>query len=487
MLSQKTSLIGLSLKTQSSEELEGELKSLLDEMRLSHIELSCTNFDFKCDFKLEQQIDSHLRKHLDIFEFGDVAVINKYIRDDLPSFLKLLDQRVASFQRAAEKKADSLVLAERFILTLILISLILEFKFIFSPVLSNLTRSLKAVNASEREKSQLLLQKEQLLESISHYLRSPLNQFRQSLQSEEADMDTFRKVFVDLQQAVTFLLEFQTKKKLVKEIAKLDPLKEDLSSEQKLRVGLDEVHWYSYSRESLESLVFTCFKVAWENHFYVDLHLSEKSKIRFAGAKQSLAKLISSFEKKSGLSTIFMEKLVTLLQGLDAEMIDGKTYVEFKFELEKWNAVKAMEPSNISTKSKVKKVETVLIVDDTELNLKVMRSRLEKMGLEVFEAKDGKEAIAKANSLKFDLIFMDKNMPLKNGVEATRELRNLGVDIPIYFVTANSSLKDVESYIDAGAQGVIVKPVNNAELLETVEFVNQFSSATKITILEDVA
>ena len=146
-----------------------------------------------------------------------------------------------------------------------------------------------------------------------------------------------------------------------------------------------------------------------------------------------------------------------------------------------------MEPSNISTKSKVKKVETVLIVDDTELNLKVMRSRLEKMGLEVFEAKDGKEAIAKANSLKFDLIFMDKNMPLKNGVEATRELRNLGVDIPIYFVTANSSLKDVESYIDAGAQGVIVKPVNNAELLETVEFVNQFSSATKITILEDVA
>ena len=108
----------------------------------------------------------------------------------------------------------------------------------------------------------------------------------------------------------------------------------------------------------------------------------------------------------------------------------------------------------------------VLVAEDTPTNQILMKLLLEKVGLDVVIAEDGKQAVEKATSECFDLIFMDVQMPNMNGLDATRTLRKEGIATPIIALTANAMKGDDKKCIAAGCDDYAGKPLERGRLLE---------------------
>lgn len=113
----------------------------------------------------------------------------------------------------------------------------------------------------------------------------------------------------------------------------------------------------------------------------------------------------------------------------------------------------------------------LLVVEDNPINQKVMLMMLKNLGFETVQtAMDGMEAaeLAKQDPLGFDLILMDINMPVLDGIGATREIRNAGLNVPIIAMTANALKGDVDIYLAKGMNDYIPKPVDRQLLLKAL-------------------
>ena len=111
----------------------------------------------------------------------------------------------------------------------------------------------------------------------------------------------------------------------------------------------------------------------------------------------------------------------------------------------------------------------ILVAEDNPINQKLIRTTLEKFGAEVTLASNGKEAFQLRKQNDYDLIFMDIQMPVMNGIEATREILHYEQvnhlrHIPIVALTANALTGDREKYIEAGMDNYMPKPINIPEL-----------------------
>jgi two-component system cell cycle response regulator len=108
----------------------------------------------------------------------------------------------------------------------------------------------------------------------------------------------------------------------------------------------------------------------------------------------------------------------------------------------------------------------ILVVDDHEDNVELLRARLEARGYEVFGANDGFSALETVERVIPDLILLDVMMPKMDGHEVVRRLKaNKGLPfIPVIMQTALDSTEDKVGGLDAGADDYITKPINFAEL-----------------------
>ena len=113
----------------------------------------------------------------------------------------------------------------------------------------------------------------------------------------------------------------------------------------------------------------------------------------------------------------------------------------------------------------------ILLVEDNELNRDMLSRRLQRRGYDVVLAVDGQEAITTAETSKPDVILMDMDLPVLNGWEATRALRNNpGIrDIPVIALTAHALPADRERTIEAGCDAYQSKPVDFPELVSKIE------------------
>jgi signal transduction histidine kinase/DNA-binding response OmpR family regulator len=111
---------------------------------------------------------------------------------------------------------------------------------------------------------------------------------------------------------------------------------------------------------------------------------------------------------------------------------------------------------------------SVLVAEDVKTNQKLMELMLTRMGLEVTLADDGKQAVQKALSQTFDLIFMDMQMPHMNGYEATQALRQQGDGTPIVALTAHTMKGDSHKCRAAGCNDYMAKPVDVRELQRVI-------------------
>jgi DNA-binding response OmpR family regulator len=109
----------------------------------------------------------------------------------------------------------------------------------------------------------------------------------------------------------------------------------------------------------------------------------------------------------------------------------------------------------------------VLIADDSETILLLLRTRLEMEGYEVITATDGVEvieAMQRASEPKPDILLLDAMMPRKSGIDALRELRAAGVDTPVLIVSAHQDEMDAGAATDVEVSGYITKPIDFDQL-----------------------
>jgi len=108
----------------------------------------------------------------------------------------------------------------------------------------------------------------------------------------------------------------------------------------------------------------------------------------------------------------------------------------------------------------------VLVVDDTPVNLTVVRGLLKKTQIQVDTAESGREALALAAENRYDVVFIDHMMPEMDGMETLRELRKLPdmADVPCVALTANAISGAREMYLEAGFSDYLSKPLDGEKL-----------------------
>ena len=178
----------------------------------------------------------------------------------------------------------------------------------------------------------------------------------------------------------------------------------------------------------------------------------------------------------TGLGLAIVKRLVDMLQGridCDSQVGRGTTYTLY-FELkllpeEGASEVKAEQA--FSSQSLAGK--QVLLVEDNDLNMEIAQIVLDKAGLVVDTAENGQEAVAKASAKRYDVILMDIQMPVMNGYEATRAIRNLEdkalAQVPIVAMTANAFQEDKQKALSEGMNGHVAKPLNVDALMAAMQ------------------
>ena len=112
----------------------------------------------------------------------------------------------------------------------------------------------------------------------------------------------------------------------------------------------------------------------------------------------------------------------------------------------------------------------ILIIEDNEKNLKLVRDVLQVKGYETIEAGTAEDGIELARGSKPDLVLMDIQLPGMNGIEALKVLRADAATarIPVIAVTASVMQQDRNLITEAGFDGYIGKPINLKEFIDTV-------------------
>jgi two-component system, cell cycle response regulator DivK len=113
----------------------------------------------------------------------------------------------------------------------------------------------------------------------------------------------------------------------------------------------------------------------------------------------------------------------------------------------------------------------ILLVEDDEMNRDMLSRRLMKRGYDVVIATDGEQGVVRARSDGPDIILMDMSLPVIDGWDATRQLKEEENtrDIPVIALTAHAMSGDREKAMAAGCDDFDTKPVELARLLEKIE------------------
>jgi CheY-like chemotaxis protein len=112
----------------------------------------------------------------------------------------------------------------------------------------------------------------------------------------------------------------------------------------------------------------------------------------------------------------------------------------------------------------------ILIAEDNQLNQMLIKAILDKESIQYELAENGEQVLEKLKTTNFDLILMDIQMPIMDGVSATIEIRNnLKSSIPIIALTANASVSDELKYKEVGMNDHLSKPFKREDLFNKIK------------------
>jgi two-component system, sensor histidine kinase and response regulator len=169
----------------------------------------------------------------------------------------------------------------------------------------------------------------------------------------------------------------------------------------------------------------------------------------------------------TGLGLAISQRFVEMMGGrLDCESEPGKGS-RFFFTLSLLGIrEEARQPQTLRAPVGLR----VLVAEDNVVNQRVLRGMLERLNCEVRVVGDGAQAVKTCLEERFDIVFMDCDMPVLSGIEAARSIRGVAglSDLPIIAVTAHSLASNLESCMEAGMSAVLTKPVSLDQLSQAL-------------------
>jgi len=109
------------------------------------------------------------------------------------------------------------------------------------------------------------------------------------------------------------------------------------------------------------------------------------------------------------------------------------------------------------------------VAEDSAANQALIRALLKRMGFSVVIAENGQETLEWLEKENFDLVFMDMQMPVMNGYNATRQIRQKGLTLPVVALTAHAMKGDDQKCFDAGCDDYLSKPILRDKLRTLLE------------------
>jgi two-component system response regulator HydG len=129
--------------------------------------------------------------------------------------------------------------------------------------------------------------------------------------------------------------------------------------------------------------------------------------------------------------------------------------------------------------------ESILIVDDNISLCKTMSFVLGRKGYDVATANDGPEAIERVKERPFEMVFMDIKMPLMDGVETYRRIKQIRPEAVVVMMTAYAVEEMVQEALEEGAYGIIYKPVDIEKAVALVQEAKEAGKGTLILLVDD--
>jgi PAS domain S-box-containing protein len=173
----------------------------------------------------------------------------------------------------------------------------------------------------------------------------------------------------------------------------------------------------------------------------------------------------------TGLGLVITRELIHLMGGTCniASTRNQGTKISINLKLKIGTTNGFLEKREVEIKNSLQG-KSVLIVEDNDMNRFIAVQSLKYFGCDVIEAHNGLEAISKVSILPFDLILMDIQMPVMDGIECTRKIREeLKLQTPIIALTANAFRKDVETYLSLGMNNYVAKPFEEKVLYDIIQ------------------
>ena len=196
-------------------------------------------------------------------------------------------------------------------------------------------------------------------------------------------------------------------------------------------------------------------------------------------AKENQKKIFEAFSQEdasitrkfggTGLGLSISLRLINLMGGeikLESEVGKGS---KFYFDIPVDVCSIKVDESSIEENGDTQIQGHVLIVEDNKTNQMLLGMLLDDYGITYDIANDGAEGVLKFKQTKYDAILMDENMPIMNGIEATKIIReDYESDIPIIAVTANALTQDRERFLEAGMNDYISKPYTEEDIFKVL-------------------
>jgi CheY-like chemotaxis protein len=171
----------------------------------------------------------------------------------------------------------------------------------------------------------------------------------------------------------------------------------------------------------------------------------------------------------SGLGLTIIRKLLNMMDSdiyVESEQGKGSEFY-FTLWLEESNVVTEIAPQRVIAGDMLAG-KRVLLVEDVDFNLLLATKILERWQIVVSVAKNGLQALELARNNEYDMILMDVQMPVMDGISASREIRQFNKDVYIVALTASTSNAMQEKFNKIGINGYVYKPIDPDLLYKTM-------------------
>ncbi|OHE08176.1 MAG: hypothetical protein A2329_08490, partial [Sulfurimonas sp. RIFOXYB2_FULL_37_5] len=238
----------------------------------------------------------------------------------------------------------------------------------------------------------------------------------------------------------------------------------------------------------LTNLIGNAIKFTEQGAINIDISKADNSMLRFEVKDSGIGlsekeqkKLFISFSQAdssttrkyggTGLGLAISKQLVELMGGkiwvYSKEGVGSNFIFELRLKEVKSNHLKH-EDKKTDLNENVFNANKILVVEDNLTNQLVLLGLLEDCVKEIDIAKNGKEAVEMFQIGKYEIILMDIQMPVMDGYEATRIIREIDKEIPIIALTANAMVEEIEKTKKAGMNEHLIKPINIENFFATL-------------------